>query len=455
MLKKITFTNKLKKIAGIAAIALCSLSVAACSGSGGDSKGEDTAVSDSASGDETVSGRPLPRYDVSSKMKAKGEKVDMSELTQKYKPMVKLADYKGIAVTKDEAYEMTEEEIDEEMDYMLESFRKYDDLTAGGTVQDSDLLTVSSNATVDGQALDSFSFEDMDYQVGSAMIAEDYDKQLIGKKAGEEFDINVTFPEDYIDEERLSEGDISLNGKTVLFKTKISKIQRAVEESMNDEWVKAHQEELAEYSFDGVNTVAELRTKIKSATEESRAVSLIKEFGMEALDKLVANSEFLSFPEDELNALKEQNISNLEQEFEAYKEMLGVNSIEEYLEMAYEITGDSGKDDYATEQAKEYLKTKMTIVLVADAAGIEIGEEDVKNIGNDMALYYGFDSYDSMLSQYGDTFRESAVFEALYDKVVSYLGSEADPSLEPEDSDDIMPEDLTESETEAETSAAG
>lgn len=461
MLKKVTFIKKLKGITGISAMALCALSIAACSGgTGGDNTAGDEATVSAESPDgtdamETIQGNPLPRYDISAKMKAAGEKVDMSGLVEKYKPMVKLADYNGIAVTKDEVYEMTEEEINDELDILLDSFKEYEDVTDGGSVQEGDDIVITTEASVDGKAVENYSFEDMNYQVGSELVAEEFDKQLIGKKSGEDFEINVKFPEDHMDEELLTEGEESLNGKTVLFKAKISSIQRAAEETMNDEWVKSHQDKLSAYSYDGVNTVDELKSKIKSVTEEYRASSLLKEFGAEALETVIDNSEFISFPEDELKTLKDQTISNIEQEFEAYKDMMEIESLEEYLEASYDINGDSGLDDYATGQAQEYLKHKMVIVLVADAAGIEIGEEDVKSLGDEMALYYGFENYEKMLEQYGDSVRESAVFEALYDKVVSYLGSQADPSLEPEASDDLMIEDIMDTEAETETSAAG
>ena len=454
MLKKFTFRNKIKKIIGVSAIAFCSLTVAACSGGTEGIKEEASADQGSEADEiEDVTGTPLPRYDVSEKLKAKGEKVDISGMVEKYKPMVKLADHKGIAVTKDEVYEMTDEDVEEELEILLENFKSYEDVTQGGTAQEKDALTLTSNASVDGQPYENLTFEDMYYEIGSELVAEDFDKQLVGKKAGEDFEINVQFPDDYVDAEMLEDGEVSLNGKTVSFKVNISKIERPANETMNDEWVKNHQEELSYYNYNGVNTLDELKKKIKTETDESRAVALVKQFGTEALEKVVESSEFLSFPEDELKTLKDQTMSNIQQEFEAYKDMMEVKSLEEYLEMAYEISGDSGLEDYATKQAQEYLKTKMVMILIADEAGIEIGEEDVKSLGDDMAAYYGMESYETMLQQYGDSVRESAVFETIYDKVVSYLGSVADPSLEPEESEDFMTEDLTVQEQE--TSAAG
>ena len=102
----------------------------------------------------------------------------------------------------------------------------------------------------------------------------------------------------------------------------------------------------------------------------------------------------------------------------------------------------------------QYLQNKMAVTLIADDAGIEIGEEDIKKLGNDMARYYGFDNYEAMLAQYGDQVRESAVFEALYNKVVTYLGSQSDPSLEPEEPEADMMEIMSEESAETETSSA-
>ena len=452
----------LKKIFGISAIALCAAGAVACSSGSTSGTGEGTsAAADASTGaeDAQAQGTPLAVPDISADMKAKGEKVDLSAQIEKYKPLVKLAEYKGVKVAKGEVYAMTDEELTEELDMMRESFKKFEDITESGTTQEGDALTLTAEATLDGQPYEDYTLQDQYYEVGSQLIAEDFDKQLVGKKANEDFEISVTFPSDYIDEELLEEGETSLNGKTLIFKSKISKIERPSEETMNDDWVKNHKEDLAAYSYDNVNTVDELKALIKKDTDENRAKSLLQERGSEALSYVISQSEFTSYPEDELNTLKEQTKSNIQQEYEAYKDMMSVNSLEEYLKNAYEMEGESALDDYATQQAQQYLQNKMAVTLIADAAGIEIGEDDVKALGDEMALYYGFDSYEAMQKQYGDSVRESAVFEALYDKVVSYLGSESDPSLEPEEGSEEMIEletpAETGAETQAETSSAG
>lgn len=435
----------LKKIFGISAVALLSAGAVACSTGSSSGSGNETEVSGDLS-DSDVSnqavGNPLTIPDISDALKAKGEKVDMSAQVEKYKPLVKLADYKGVKVTKDDAYEMTDEELEEELDMMLESFKTFDDVTEGGSVQEGDALTLSAEATLDGEPYADYTLQEQYYEVGSDLISDEFDKQLIGKKAGEDFEMSVTFPDDYMDEELLDDGQASLNGKTLLFKSNISKIERAVAETMDNEWINNHKDDLAAYSYDNVTTVDELKAAIKKDTEENRAQSLLQQRGSEALSYVISQSEFTSYPEDELNTLMDQTKSNIEQEYEAYKDMMGVESLEEYLKTAYEIDGESALDDYAQQQAQEYLQSKMAVTVIADDAGIEIGEDDVKSVGDEMAMYYGFDSYDAMAQQYGDSVRESAVFEALYEKVVSYLGSVSDPSLEPDESDDfVMTED--------------
>lgn len=442
----------LKKILGISAVAFFAVTAAACSsGTDAGSTADTAAGADQDTGETQAHGTALALPDVSGDMKAKGAKVDISALVNKYKPHVELAEYKGVKVTAGEAYEMTPEEVENDLEMLAESLKKYEDVTEGGTTQDGDALTLTTEATLDGQPYEGYSFQDQHYEIGSAYIAEEFDKQLVGKKAGEDFEIKVTFPDDHMEEEFLEDGEISLNGKTLVFKVKISSIERAVEEKIDDAWVKAHQEELAAYGYEGVNTLEELKVKIKSVNDEYRAKSLLDERGGEALSYVISQSKFSSYPEDELNLYKEQTKKNLEQEYEAYKDMLGVSTLEEYLEMGYEIKGESALDEYATNQAHQYLQNKMTITLIADSAGIEAGEEDIKKTGNEMAKYYGIDSYESMIEQYGDDVKESALFETLYSKVISYLGSQSDPSLEKETSDDILTDDFME---ETETSVA-
>ena len=445
----------IKKIIGISAAALCAMTVTACSGGADTGNASDKETSSEHAADEMQEhGAVLPLPDISGDMKAKGAKEDMSGLVNKYKPHVTLAEYKGIKVTKGDAYEMTDEEVEADLEMLFERLKSFEDVTEGGVTREGDNLTLTTDATLDGQPYDGYSLKDQNYEIGSGFITEDFDKQLTGKKAGEEFEMNVKFPDDYMDEELLGDGEISLNGKTLVFKAKISSIQRAVEESLNDEWVKAHQDELKEYGYDGASTISELKAKIKSIGDEDRARSLLEDRGGEALSQVVANSKFASYPEDELNLLKEQTKANIQQEYEAYKEMLEVNSIEEYLEAGYDIKGENALEDYATGQAQQYLQNKMAVTLIADDAGIEIGEEDIKKLGNDMAHYYGFDNYEAMLAQYEDQVRESAVFEALYNKVITYLGSQSDPSIEPEEPEADMMEIMSEESAETETSSA-
>lgn len=444
----------LKKIIGISAAAFFAITAAACSTGTDSGSSADTAVNADQDTDETQAhGAALVLPDVSGDMKAKGEKTDISALVDKYKPHVELAEYKGVKVTKGDAYEMTAEEVEDDLDMLAESLKKYEDVTEGGTTQEGDELTITTEATLDGQTYDAYSFQDQFYEIGSDYISEDFDKQLVGKKAGDEFEIKVSFPDDYMEEEFLDEGEVSLNGKTLVFKTKISTIERAAEEELNDEWVKAHQEDLTAYGYDGANTLEELKAKIKSVNDEYRANNLLEERGGEALSYVISQSKFSSYPEDEINLYKDQTKTNIEQEFETYKDMLGVSTLEEYLKMGYEIEDENALDKYATDQAQQYMQNKMAITLIADAVGIEAGEEDIKKTGNDMAQYYGIESYDAMVAQYGESVKESALFETLYSKVLLYLGSQADPSLEPETSEDILTDDLT--EEEAETSAAG
>ena len=444
----------LKKILGISAVAFFAVTTVACSSGTDSGSTADTAASaDQDAGETQAHGAALVLPDISGDMKAKGAKTDISALVDKYKPHVELAEYKGVKVTAGEAYEMTEAEVDEDLEMLVESLKKYEDITDGGTTQDGDALTLTTEATLDGQPYDGYSFQDQYYEIGSGYITEEFDKQLTGRKAGEEFEMDVKFPDDYMDDEFLADGEVSLNGKTLHFKSKISAIERATEEVLNDEWVKAHQDDLADYGYDGTNTVEELKAKIKSVNDENSAKSLLEERGGEALSHVIADSVFSSYPEDELNTIKEQTKSNLEQEYEAYKEMLGVSSLEEYLATGYDIDGDNALEEYATGQAQQYLQNKMAVTLIAEDAGIEVGEDDIQKVGNDMAMYYGFENYDSMIKQYGDAVKESALFEALYVKVISYLGSLSDPSLEPSDEENMIIEDLE--EVEEETSVAG
>ena len=431
----------LKKIFGVTAVAFLATAAVACSGTGSSDSGEtgnatETSVTVSDSNSSNASAESL-----GFSPEAEGAEIDYSKDAEEYKKHLKLANYKGIDVTKvDRSDEtVTDEDAQEQMEMLVDGLKTYDEIT-DGSAQEGDMLTMDIEGTVDGQKIDELTAEEMTYEVGEGMFLEEFDEQLVGKKAGEDFEIKVTFPEDYLEEEWLADGEFNYNGKEAVFKANIAKIERPHEEELTDDWVKAHQDDLSMYDLDGTSTVAELKEKIKIENAAAAKESNDYLIGSEALNTVTEESEAESYPEEELNELKAELIEGIEQEYEAYKD--SYDTIEDFLKDFYGIEGDNPKETYADEQAKGYLLQKMVVTLIAYENGIKIGEDEVKATGDEAAAYYGLDNYEALVDQFGDVAERNFTYQTMYNKVISYLATVSNPVLDIEYEEDLVEEGL-------------
>ena len=131
------------------------------------------------------------------------------------KPEVTLGDYKGIEVEKKTA-EVTDEELQAEIDKVRESNSRMITIE-DRAVEDGDITTIDFEGFVDGEPFEGGKGEDYPLTIGSHSFIDNFEEQLIGKKIGEETEVNVTFPEQYQAEE--------LQGKPAVFKVTVKEIK--------------------------------------------------------------------------------------------------------------------------------------------------------------------------------------------------------------------------------------
>ena len=296
------------------------------------------------------------------------EIVDISEngftikLKVTVKPEVELKAYKGIKAEK-EKVTVKKAEIKEEVEKALEKDAK---LVAveGKAAKMGDIATIDFEGFLDGVAFDGGKGEGYDLELGSGSFIPGFEEQVIGHKVDEEFDIDVTFPEDYGSEE--------LAGKAVVFKIKLHKIMKKELPKYDDEFVK----DVSEF-----DTVADYEKHLEEEIKARKEAAADRAFENAVMDTLVDNVVA------EIPAVMiEKEIDNQINEFEyrLRSQGLQLDMYLQYLGMDVAALRDSYKDG-----AEKQVKLRLALEKVAALENIEISDEDVDTELKTYADAYG------------------------------------------------------------------
>ncbi len=267
------------------------------------------------------------------------------------KPEVKLGDYKGLEVTKQETA-VTDEEIEQQLKdqqtRLAELVVKED-----GAVENGDTAVIDFEGFQDGVAFEGGKGENYSLEIGSGSFIPGFEEQLVGVKAGESKDVVVTFPEEYHAAE--------LAGKEATFKVTVKEVKAKELPELNDDFASDIDAE--------VETLDELKTKLKEKTatdKENAAETALRD---DLVEKAAANAT-IDIPE----AMVETEINRMIQEYDQSLQMQGMN-----LDLYYQF---SGQDEAALRaQMKDDAASRVRVALVleaiAEAEKIEVTEEDI------------------------------------------------------------------------------
>ena len=275
-------------------------------------------------------------------------------------PEFELGQYKGIEVAKVD-YNVTEEEVDAKLNELQEKASRLVD--SDKEIENGDTANIDFEGFKDGVAFEGGKAEGHNLVIGSGSFIPGFEDQLVGKKAGEEVDVNVTFPADYHAED--------LAGAPVVFKVKVNGVKVKELPELNDEFAQDTTE------FD---TLAELRADVKAKAEEEAAAKAKGEERNAVVDAVVANTE-IEVPETMVNAQIDNSIMELN-----YSLQYQGFSVEQLLEM----TGKSMQElrDEKKEDAEKSVKASLVIDAIAKAENVEVTEEEVEAEAAKMAEAY-------------------------------------------------------------------
>ena len=280
------------------------------------------------------------------------------------KPEFQLGDYKGVEVEKvDET--VNEDVVNAKLDEMREKGSRL--VSVEREIANGDTANIDFEGFDGEVAFEGGKGEKYDLVIGSGSFIPGFEEQLVGKKAGEEVEVNVTFPEQYHAE--------NLAGKPVVFKVKVNDVKVKELPELNDEFAADTTE---------FNTLEELRADVRAKAEADAKEAAKNELRNRVIEKVVANTE-VEVPE----AMIKHEIENQMMELNYQLQYQGFG-MEQFLQMTGK-TMEEFKAEFAASRREEALrnvKTSLVIEAIAKAEGVEVNEEEVNAEVQKMADAY-------------------------------------------------------------------
>lgn len=280
------------------------------------------------------------------------------------KPEVKLGEYKGIKVEKADT-KVTAKEVNAELDKIKEQNAR---LVAADdkAIEEGDQATIDFEGFVNGVAFEGGKGEDYPLTIGSHSFIDTFEDQLVGKKVGDEVEVNVTFPEQYQAEE--------LAGKPAMFKVNIKEIKVKELPELDDDFAQDVSEfdTLAEYKEDVKKNLEEKKKEEAEQQKEADVIKAIVEDAKMDIHEKMIKAQAQQMVEDFAQRIQSQGIS-----FEQYMQFTG-STPEMLLEQV-------------TPQAEERIKARLVLEAVVKAENIEVSDEEFEKELEEMAKQYNME----------------------------------------------------------------
>ena len=274
------------------------------------------------------------------------------------KPEVELGEYAGLTVTK-EAKNVNEADVDAEVKRMQDRNGRL--LTREGAAENGDTVDIDFEGFVDGKAFEGGKAEHYSLVLGSGSFIPGFEDQVVGHSAGEEFDVNVKFPEEY--------GAAELAGKDATFKIKLHEVKYKELPELDDDFAK----DVSEY-----DTLDELKDSIRNNIKTNLDKQAEQKVENDLMDQVIANMKA-----DIPDAMVDSRIDELVQDFEYRISQQGLKLADylKYMGMNIEQFRAQFK-----EQADKQVKMRLAMEAIVAKEGItasdEEFEEEVKRIAD-------------------------------------------------------------------------
>ena len=290
------------------------------------------------------------------------------------KPEVKVNKYKGLNI-KPEEVEVNDEEINHELSHLLERYTEL--VTKDGEVKNGDVAIIDFEGFKDGEAFDGGKGENYSLEIGSNTFIPGFEEQVIGMKAGDEKDLNVTFPEDY--------GAKDLAGAPVVFKVKVNEVKEKKTRELDEDFFE-------DLGMEGIDSEDKLKAEIKESIKAQKEMDAENKYVDSLLEGVSKNVE-VDIPEEMVN----EEVDRLMGRFAEQMKMQGIS-----LDLYYQFTG-SNEEQLRSQMEKEAFNNVLYRLMIEEIQQIEkivVSDEEAEKEAEELAKKYQMDKED-FLKQFG------------------------------------------------------
>ena len=304
--------------------------------------------------------------------------------------MANLSEYKGLKLGKEVAPKATEEEVNNELTRLQSNPKAY--VTKDDASSNGDVVTIDFEGFVDGVAFDGGKGENYDLTLGSGTFIPGFEDQLVGHKAGEDVDVNVTFPENYQAE--------NLKGKKALFKCKVHTVKS--KPALDDAFAQKV----------GFASLKALREEIEREISMRHEDEAFNKYVEKVSENIITNSN-IEVSNEELNAKYDEMIRYYDAEFARQ----GI-TLEKYLE----ISGSSldAFKETMKPQASKSVQIDKLFTLIGEKENLFPTEEDINNRLNAYTTMYNI-PLEKVKEFFADDKLEDLKKDLLQNKVAKFL----------------------------------
>ena len=307
-------------------------------------------------------------------------------------PEVELGEYKGLNVEK-KTYEVTEEEVSAKLKEMQEKNARVE--VKEGAIENGNIAVIDFKGFIDGVAFEGGEGHDYSLEIGSGSFIDNFEEQLVGAKAGDKVEVNVTFPESYGKEE--------LNGKPAKFEVEVKEVKAKELPVLDDEFAK----EVSEFE-----TLEALKEDTTKKLEEANTARAEREYEEAILRSVVENAKM-----DIPAVMVEQEIDRMVQNLAQRLQYQGLT-----LEQYFQFTGTDAEKmrEYMKENAENKVKTELVLEALQKAEKMEVLDEELKEKATEVSKLYGAND-EKMVELLLQNQREALVADVMTSKVINFL----------------------------------
>lgn len=334
-----------------------------------------------------------PEYDIT---EVEGNTKLSFTATVYVKPEVKLGEYKGITLEKINE-EATDEDVENELKKLAEDdFRL---VTKDGPAANGDTVVIDYKGTVDGVEFEGGSAENYNLVLGSNSFIPGFEDQLVGAKADDDVNVNVTFPTEYHAKE--------LAGKAAVFACKVHEVKVKEIPEINDDFAAEKSE------FD---TLDEYKADLKKKIIERKAQAAKNEYETKAIEAAAKNAK-VDIPECMFDNAVDQMIANYERQISQY----GIK-FDDYLKMTG-MTIDALRTE-TRPRAEQIVKEQLVLEAIADAEKLQANDDQINERLEAMAKQYGVEA-DKLKENLNDEFKAELSAEMKPQLAIDFLVANA------------------------------